>query len=142
MLEHSIMWRRDFDDTGRQVIFEMWIWRRMQNIIWTDTSRNKSGLEKLAKNIKMYWRKESNLIGTYIRTELPYCEQNKGDIKGKRKRERKNCSYWRNITQWANIREWNRKCGTEQNGSAYSDHMPVMFHKTEHYELNYLSYLL
>ncbi|KAJ4452200.1 hypothetical protein ANN_03718 [Periplaneta americana] len=50
--------------------FEMWIWRRMERVKWTDRIRNESMLERMAEErmmLKLVRKRKRNLLGHWLR---------------------------------------------------------------------------
>jgi len=65
-VEHSFVLCRNLDisvDQKYQESFEMWYWRRMEKISWTDHLRNEEVLQEDRNNLQTIKRKKVNWIG-------------------------------------------------------------------------------
>jgi hypothetical protein len=66
--------------------FEMWCWRRLENISWADYVRNEEALHRVKKkrnNLHTTQRREANLIGHIWHRNCLLKHVNEGNIEGR-----------------------------------------------------------
>ena len=72
LLYGSEAWTLKKDDIRRLDSFEMWVWRRMEKISWTERVRNEEVLRRVGEQrtlISTIWRRKARWTGHVIRSE-------------------------------------------------------------------------
>ncbi|KAJ4429480.1 hypothetical protein ANN_21649 [Periplaneta americana] len=63
-------WTLRRSEVKRLEAFEMWIWRRMEHVKWTDIIRNKAVLERVGEErmmLKLITKRKRNWLGHWLR---------------------------------------------------------------------------
>ena len=92
LLYGSEAWTLKKDDIRRLESFEMWVWRRMEKISWTERVRNEEVLRRVGEErtlINTIWRRKARWTGHVIRSEGLLRTVIEGRAEGKRPRGRK-----------------------------------------------------
>ena len=73
-VEFNVVWCRDVDtrqnEQKRLEAFEMWLWRRMENIKWTDKIKNAIMLERVGEGriiLELIKKKKRDWLGHWLR---------------------------------------------------------------------------
>ncbi|WP_410967417.1 hypothetical protein, partial [Salmonella sp. SAL04191] len=72
--------------------FEMWTWRKMQKIKWTEKIRNEDVLQRIGESRKLIGkirRRKANWVGHHLRRECMIKEVIEGKLEGRRAMGRK-----------------------------------------------------
>ena len=72
--------------------FEMWVWRRMEKISWTDKVKNVEVLERIGEKrqiLEVIKNRKRNWIGHWLRRECLLLTALEGLVEGKRGRGRR-----------------------------------------------------
>ena len=72
LLYGSEAWTLKKDDIRRLESFEMWVWKRMEKISWTERVRNEEVLRRVGEErtlINTIWRRKARWTGHVIRSE-------------------------------------------------------------------------
>ena len=91
LLYGSEAWTLKKDDIRRLESFEMWVWRRMEKISWTERVRNEEVLRRVGEErtlINTIWRRKARWTGHVIRSEGLLRTVIEGRAEGKRPRGR------------------------------------------------------
>ena len=88
--------------------FEMWVYRRMLKISWTDRVRNTDVLACIRKELEVLYeikRRKLDYFGHVIRNEKYRLLQlvMEGKIEGKRKQGRRKTSWLKNLRDWFGV---------------------------------------
>ena len=92
LLYGSEGWTLKKDDIRRLESFEMWVWRRMEKISWTERVTNEEVLRRVGEQrtlINTIWRRKARWTGHVIRSEGLLRTVIEGRAEGKRPRGRK-----------------------------------------------------
>jgi hypothetical protein len=92
LLYGSETWTLRKEDIKRLEAFEMWVWRRMEKISWTERKTNEEVLHIVGERkclVEMITKRKKNWIGHVIRGEGILKEVIEGRMEGKRTRGRK-----------------------------------------------------
>ena len=97
-VECSIVWCRDLDATTRRneqkrlEAFEMWIWRSIERVKWTDKIKNAVVLERVVEGIimlKLIKKRKINWLGHWLRRNCLLKDALEGMVNGKKVRGRR-----------------------------------------------------
>ncbi|KAJ4431053.1 hypothetical protein ANN_19646 [Periplaneta americana] len=65
-----LKWTLRQSEEKRIEVFEMWIWRRMERVMWTDRTRNEAVLERVGEErmmLKLIRKRKRNWLGHWLR---------------------------------------------------------------------------
>ena len=92
LLYGSETWTLRKEDMKRLEAFEMWIWRRMEKVSWTEKRTNEEILQRVGEKrclLETIIKRKKNWIGHIIREEGLLLDVMEGRMDGKRTRGRK-----------------------------------------------------
>jgi hypothetical protein len=126
LLYCSETWTLKITTTRKLEAFEMWCYRRIMKISWTDKIRNEEVLRRLRKNLellKTIKHRKTSYFGHIIRGEKYYLLQRvlEGRIEGRRSVGRMQMSWLQNIKHWTNIHNMGELIHTARNRSEFSN---------------------
>jgi len=91
LLYGSETWKLRKQDKNRLEAFEMWVWRRMEKIKWTDKIKNEVVLERVGERRKLLQavqKRKSNWLGHVLRRQCLQRDMLEGSVEGRLKRGR------------------------------------------------------
>ncbi|KAJ4446891.1 hypothetical protein ANN_13592 [Periplaneta americana] len=81
--------KRELYEEKRIEAFEMWIWRRMERVKWTDRIRNEAVLERVGEErmmLKLMRKRKRNWLGHWLRRNCLLKDALEGMVNGRRVR--------------------------------------------------------
>ncbi|KAJ4427520.1 hypothetical protein ANN_25168 [Periplaneta americana] len=92
VLYEAETWALRQSEEKRIEAFEMWIWRRMERVKWTDRIRNEAVLERVAEQrmmLKLIRNRKMNWLGHWLRRNYLLKDALEGMVNGRRVRGRR-----------------------------------------------------
>ncbi|KAJ4428204.1 hypothetical protein ANN_24219 [Periplaneta americana] len=92
--------------------FEMWIWRRMERVKWTDRIRNEAVLERVGEErmmLKLIRKRKRNWLGHWLRRKYLLKDALEGIVNGRRVWGRRRYQMIDNIKIYGSYEEIKRK---------------------------------
>ena len=72
--------------------FELWVWRRMERVKWTDKIKNAVVLERMGEGrimLELIWKRKINWLGHWLRRNCLLKDALEGMVTGKKVRGRR-----------------------------------------------------
>ncbi|KAJ4443847.1 hypothetical protein ANN_05634 [Periplaneta americana] len=105
-------WTLRRSEEKRLEAFEMWIWRRMERVKWTDRIRNKAVLERVGEEtmmLKLIRKRKRNWLGHWLRRNCLLKDALEGMVNGRRVRGRRRYQMIDDIKIYGSYEETKRK---------------------------------
>ena len=105
-------WTLRRSEEKRLEAFEMWIWRRMERVKWTDKIRNEAVLERVGEErimLKLIRKRKRNWLGHWLRRNCLMKDALEGMVNGKKVRGRRRYQMIDNIKIYGSYVETKRK---------------------------------
>ena len=114
-------WSTTKNDVKRLEALEMWGWRRMEKVRWTDRKTNEEILEMVEEKRSMMayiQRRRDGMFGHQLRYKRILEEITEGFIPGKRSRGRPRTTYIQNLQDDRNLRNYDElsRAAQDRNG--------------------------
>ncbi|KAJ4439118.1 hypothetical protein ANN_15075 [Periplaneta americana] len=115
-MECGIIWGRNMDITTseekRIEALEMWIWRRMERVKWTERVRNEAVLERVDEErmiLKLIKNRKRNWLGHWLRRNCLLNDALEGMVNGRRVLGRRRYQIIDDIKMYGSYEETKRK---------------------------------
>ena len=105
-------WTLRRSEEKRIEAFEMWIWRRMERVKWTDRIRNEAVLERVGEErmmLKLIRKRKRNWLGHWLRRNCLLKDALEGMVNGRRVRGRRRYQMIDDIKIYGSYAETKRK---------------------------------
>ncbi|KAJ4450349.1 hypothetical protein ANN_01769 [Periplaneta americana] len=124
-------WTLRRSEEKRIEAIEMWIWRRMERVKWTDRMRNEAVLERVDEErmmLKLIRKRKRNWVGNWLGRNCLLKDVLEGMVNGRRVRDRRRYQMIGDIKIYGSYEETKRKA--ENRKDWRFTHSFILFHRS------------